>query len=102
LCEVQSFLWFVGYLLMYVQLRFAIRNNDIAIVNSIWQASWPLFKATNKNKYAFLSMYTTFVLKFGAQPLVSVLNNRLVSLKGYTNHFIGPDTVTEKINLVDR
>jgi hypothetical protein len=61
-----------------------------------------LFQATNKTKYAFLSVYVRFVTKC-AHPLIQdVVNNCLVSLHGDSNHHIGPDTVTEKINLETR
>jgi hypothetical protein len=86
-------------LLTYVELRYAVRNNDVHTVNQIWRSMFPLFKATGKRNYAFLSVYVRFVLKHGHRSVVDVVNDRLVSLRGFGGHFIGPDTVTEKINL---
>ncbi len=86
----------------YVQLRYAVRSNDIKTVNKIWRSTYPLFQATEKWKYAFLSIYVCFVTKLGHKSVRDVVNNRLVSLRGFSNYYIKPDCVTEKINLQGR
>ena len=60
---------------MYAQLRYAVRNNDVATVNQIWRAAFPLFSATHKTKYAFLSIYVRFVTSCAHQSVLDVVNN---------------------------
>jgi hypothetical protein len=93
---------FLGYLLMYVEVRYAVRNNNINTVNQAWANLWPLFHSTQKTKYTFLSTFVTFTLKHTHQSVLDVLQNRLVSLRGFNNRHIGPDYLTEKINLMGR
>jgi len=92
----------IGLLCTYVQLRYAVRENNVARVDKIWRALFPLFKATNKHRYSFLSIYTRFVVKHAHQSVKDVVSSRLVSLRGFANRHISGDTVTEKINLEGR
>ena len=86
----------------YTELRYAVRANDVLQVDKIWQAMFPLFKATNKHKYSFLSIYSRFVVKYAHQSIKDVVQSCMVSLHGFANQYIGPDTITEKINLEGR
>jgi hypothetical protein len=87
---------------MYSHLRYAVRNNDINVVNNIWISSWPLFISTNKSNYARLTFYFQYTIKYAHPTIVELLNKRLVSMYGLSNHFIAPDMVTEKQNLKGR
>jgi len=93
-----SFVTLIGLLCTYAELRYAVRENNIQRVDKIWRAFLPVFRATNKTHYAFLSIYTRFVVKHAHQSIKDVLRTRLVSLRGLANHHIGPDCLTEKIN----
>ena len=79
-----------------------MQANDVPRVDKIWRATFPLFKATNKHKYSFLSIYSRFVVKHAHQSIKDVVQSRMVSLRGFVNWHIGPDTITEKINLEGR
>ena len=58
-----SFVTLIGLLCTYAELRYAVRENNIQRVDKIWRAFLPVFRATNKTHYAFLSIYTRFVVK---------------------------------------
>ena len=77
-------------------------ENNIAQVDKIWQALFPLFKATNKHRYSFFSIYTCFVVKHAHQLVKDVVSSWLVLLREFANRHIGGDTVTKKINLEER
>lgn len=97
-----NFLRFLSFCFLYANLRSAIRNNDIVFVNRVWCTIWPLFHATNKYMYARLTLYVQHVLANVHPALQHALQNRLISLKGESNHYIGPDLVTEIMNLYGR
>lgn len=92
----------IGLLCTYVQLRYAVRENDINRVDKIWRSLYPLFSATNKVKYAFLSIYVCFVVKHAHQSIKDVVKTRMISIRGFPNHHMGPDHFTEKVNLQGR
>ena len=94
--------FYLDGLLGYFDLRYSVRANDIYRVQEAWKNSWPLFHATNKRLYAKLSMMATYIYSHAHPAIKDVLNMRLVSLHGLPNHYIGPDCVTEKENLMGR
>jgi hypothetical protein len=86
----------------YVQLHYAVRENDVKRVDKIWRSLFPLFKSTNKVKYAFLAIYVRFVVKHAHQSIKDIVKSRMISIRGFPNHHMGPDHFTEKVNLQGR
>lgn len=97
-----NFVQFLSYCFLYAELQHAIQSNDIHTVNSIWCTVWPLFHSTNKIWYARLTMYVQHVLINVHPGIRNALQMRLISLKGESNHFFGPDMMTEIQNLYGR
>jgi hypothetical protein len=68
----------------------------------MWATTWPMFAATNKRSYARLSLYVQHVLTHVHDSIKVVLNKRLMSMHGQSNHHFAPDMMTEKQNRLGR
>jgi hypothetical protein len=88
--------------LSYGEFRHNVCANKIHAVNDMWLAAWLMFIATKKVWYARLSLYVQHVLHHAHPTIINVLNNRLVSLRGENNRYMGADLVIEKQNRYGR
>ena len=55
-------MYFLGCAMMYAQLRFAVREGNVDVVDQIWGVSWMIFHSTHKFMYARLTLYVQHVL----------------------------------------
>ena len=76
LLQVENFLKFLQFSLIYTNLRYAICCNNISFVDLVWKTvwnlfllclftkfqSWPLFQMTGKYLYSKLTLYVQHVL----------------------------------------
>lgn len=91
------FLYDYGY--PYLALRNAIRAGDHAAIDMMWVIAFHWFHATNKNQYAIMSVYVTFIRHALVPELQRVLTDfRTHSLAGNAMSDVGHDLALERMN----
>jgi hypothetical protein len=86
----------------YKSLKFAIKRADIGLIKRIFARCCLLFEGSNKRKYAFLSLYMTWLTHTeAAAPELqkALLANGLVNLRGKDDSWFEMDRLNEFFNL---
>lgn len=93
---------FLQQMEIYKTLKLAIKRADIGIIRRAFARCCLLFHGSNKSKYAFLSLYMTWITQTPAadQELQhAILANGLVNLRGAEDSWFEMDRLNEFFNL---
>jgi hypothetical protein len=86
----------------YKSLKYAIKRGDIGLIKRVFPRCCLLFEGSNKKKYAFLSLYMTWLTHTeAATPELekALLANGLVNLRGKDDSWFEMDRLNEFFNL---
>lgn len=92
---------FINHMITYKSLKYAIKHADIGIIERIFPRCCLLFHGSKKNKYAFLSLYMTWLTqKASSHELrTALLANGLVNIRGAHDGWFEMDRLNEFFNL---
>lgn len=93
---------FIQQMEIYKSLKFAIKLGDIGIIQRIFARCCLLFTGSNKSRYAFLSLYMTWLTQTEAadpELQTAILANGLVNLRGTDDGWFEIDRLNEFFNL---
>lgn len=93
---------FIHQVETYKSLKYAIKHADIGIIERIFARSCLLFHGAKKSKYAFLSLYMTWLTQTDAtshELRTALLANGLVNIRGAADSWFEMDRLNEFFNL---
>jgi hypothetical protein len=93
---------FLQQMAIYRTLKYAIKRADIGLIRRIFVQCVILFHWSNKSKYAFLSLYMTWLTHTKAVDKKlqnAILANGLVNLRGAEDSWFEMDRLNEFFNL---
>ena len=83
-----------------LNLRHAVRSNNVAIINMMWIYMLNFFRATNKNHYAKMCVHVTFTYYKLKDVLRDAFDRRrTASLRGHNGRNVALDFLLERMNL---
>jgi hypothetical protein len=86
----------------YKTLKLAIKLGDVGLIKRVLARCCLLFHGSGQSKYAFLSLYMTWLTQTGAADKVlqdAILANGLVNLRGAKDSHFEMDRLNELLNL---
>jgi hypothetical protein len=86
----------------YKSLKYAIKHADIGLIKRVLARCCLLFHGSDKTKYAFLSLYMTWLTQTDAATKElqdAILTNGLVNLRGTNDGWFEMDRLNEFFNL---
>ncbi len=86
----------------YKTLKYAIKHADVGLIKRVLARCCLLFHGSNKSKYAFLSLYMTWLTQTDAASKElqnAILANSLVNLRGTDDGWFEMDRLNEFFNL---
>jgi hypothetical protein len=100
--EFSAHVRFLQQIETYKSLKHAIKHADVGIIQQVFARCCLLFHSSNKSKYAFLSLYMTWLTHTGAaedELQKAILANSLVNLRGTEDGWFEMDRLNEFFNL---